>query len=227
MDFAKYIDHTLLKPDASEADIKKLCAEAGRYHFATAFVNPCWVKLAAELLKDSGVKVGVAIAFPLGANTTDTKVYQTRAAIANGAEEPDMVINIGAVKSGNWDLVETDIRMVVEAARGGHVPAPVKVILETCLLTDEEKVKVALIARSAGAAFVKTSTGFSTGGATVADVQLLRRTVGPNMGVKASGGIRDYAAAKAMIDAGANRIGTSAGVKILEDYLASLKPAGN
>jgi deoxyribose-phosphate aldolase len=223
VDFAKYIDHTILKPEASETDIRKLCAEAARYHFAAAFVNPSYVRLAAEQLRGTDVKVGVAIAFPLGAFTTDTKVFQTKLAITNGASEPDMVINIGAVKSGNWDLVEMDIRMVVEAAR----PHDVKVILETCLLTDEEKVRVALIARSAGAAFVKTSTGFSTGGATVEDVKLLRKTVGDQMGVKASGGIRDFATARAMIAAGANRIGTSAGVKILEDYLLSTKAQSN
>jgi deoxyribose-phosphate aldolase len=217
MDFAKYIDHTLLKPEASERDIRKLCAEARRYHFATAFVNPCWVQLATELLKGSDVMVGVAIGFPLGAQTTESKVFQTREAIMLGAQEPDMVINIGALKSGNWDLVESDIHAVVEAARRHGV----KVILETCLLTNDEKVHAALVAKDAGAAFVKTSTGFSTGGATVEDVKLLRQTVGANIGVKAAGGIRDYAAAKAMIEAGANRIGTSAGVKILEDYLAS------
>jgi deoxyribose-phosphate aldolase len=241
MDFAKYIDHTILKPEASEADIRKLCAEALEYHFATAFVNPCWVELAASLLKGSDVNVGVAIGFPLGAHTTASKVFQTKEAIALGALESDMVINIGAIKSGNWDLVKADIAAVVEAAWENlgttpEFPAPssargnsrgqslgVKVILETCLLTNDEKVRAALTAKEAGAAFVKTSTGFSTGGATVEDVRLLRRTVGSEMGVKASGGIRDFAAARAMIDAGATRVGTSAGVKIMQDYLASLK----
>jgi deoxyribose-phosphate aldolase len=217
MELNKFIDHTLLKPDASEADIRKLCAEAAEYHFAAAFVNPYWVKLTAELLKDTGVRTGVAIAFPLGAFTTETKVFQVREAIASGADEPDMVINIGAVKSGNWNAVETEIAAVVAVAR----PLGVKVILETCLLTDAEKVRAALIAKQAGAAFVKTSTGFSTGGATVEDVKLLRQTVGADMGVKASGGIRRYATVKAMIDAGANRIGTSAGPEIVKDYLAS------
>lgn len=215
MDFAKYIDHTILKPDASESDIRRLCAEALKYHFATAFVNPSYVRLAAELLRGSDVNVGVAIGFPLGAFTTDTKVFQTRGAIGLGAKEPDMVLNIGAVKSGNWDLVWTDIAAVVQAAR----PLGIKVILETCLLTNDEKVRAAQAAKEAGAAFVKTSTGFSTGGATVEDVRLLRATVGPSMGVKASGGIRDYATAQAMIEAGATRIGTSAGPQIVEDWL--------
>ena len=173
MDFNKLIDHTILKPDASEADIRRLCAEAAEYRFAAAFVNPFWVKLAAELLKGTGVNTGVAIAFPLGAHTTESKVFQTREAIAWGAQEPDMVINVGAIKSGNWDLVEADIAAVVAAAE----PRGVKVILETCLLTREEKVRAALCAEKAGAAFVKTSTGFSTGGATVEDVRLLRATV--------------------------------------------------
>jgi len=236
MDFARYIDHTLLKPEATEADIRKLCAEALKYLFATAFVNPCWVKLAAGLLKGSDVKVGVAIAFPLGAHTTESKVFQTKEAIELGAQEPDMVVNIGAIKSGNWELVKADIAAVVAAARdsgrrlghdtelaasSGHVP--VKVILETCLLTDDEKVRAALVAKEAGAAFVKTSTGFSTGGATIEDVKLLRRTVGSEMGVKASGGIRDYAAARAMIEAGATRIGTSAGVAIMTEYILTTK----
>lgn len=219
MDFNRYIDHTILKPEASEADIRKLCAEALKYRFATAFVNPCWVELAASLLRGSDVKVGVAIGFPLGAHTTASKVFQVKEAIALGAQEPDMVVNIGAVKSGNWDLVKNDIAAVVQAAK----PRGIKVILETCLLTNDEKVRAALAAKEAGAAFVKTSTGFSSGGATVEDVRLLRRTVGSEMGVKASGGIRDFTAARAMIDAGANRVGTSAGVKIMQDYLASLK----
>jgi deoxyribose-phosphate aldolase len=219
VEFNRYIDHTILKPEATEADVRRLCAEARKYHFATAFVNPCWVELAASLLKGSDVKTGVAIGFPLGAHTTASKVFQTREAIALGAQEPDMVINIGWVKSGNWESVTKDIAAVVEAAK----PHGVKVILETCLLSNEEKVRAALTAKEAGAAFAKTSTGFSTGGATTEDVKLLRRTVGDEMGVKASGGIRDFATAKAMIDAGANRVGTSAGVKIMKDYLASLK----
>jgi deoxyribose-phosphate aldolase len=219
VDFNKYIDHTILKPEASEADIRKLCTEALKYHFATAFVNPCWAELAASLLKGADVNVGVAIGFPLGAHTTASKVFQVKEAIALGAHELDMVINVGAIKSGNWDLVKADIAAVVQAAK----PCGVKVILETCLLTNDEKVRAALLAKEAGAAFVKTSTGFSTGGATVEDVRLLRRTVGSEIGVKASGGIRDFAAARAMVDAGATRVGTSAGVKIMLDYLASLK----
>lgn len=217
--FARYIDHTLLKPEASAADIERLCREALKYHFATAFVNPCWVQRAAELLRGSDVKVGVAIGFPLGAHTTASKVFQTEEAIRLGAQEPDMVINIGAVKSGDWELVMEDIRAVVIAAR----PYGVKVILETCLLTDEEKIRAALVARDAGAAFVKTSTGFSTGGATIEDVRLLRRVVGPELGLKASGGIRDYEFARALIAAGATRIGTSAGPKIIEEYLEKEK----
>ncbi|MEO0092036.1 MAG: deoxyribose-phosphate aldolase [candidate division WOR-3 bacterium] len=208
----KYIDHTLLKPEASEKDIKKLCDEAKQYNFATVFVNPSYVKLASKLLKGSKVKVGCAIGFPLGATTTEVKVLEALQAIKNGADEIDMVINIGAVKSKNYKFVEDDIKSVVKAVK----PIGVKTILETCLLTDEEKVKVAKIAKRAGAKFVKTSTGFSTGGATIEDIKLLRKTVGKKMGVKASGGIRDYKTAIAMIKAGANRIGTSAGVQIIE-----------
>ncbi|MEO0083947.1 MAG: deoxyribose-phosphate aldolase [candidate division WOR-3 bacterium] len=209
----KYIDHTLLKPEASEKDIKKLCAEAKRYNFATVFVNPCYVNLAKRLLKGSDVKVGCAIGFPLGSTTTEVKVLEAMQAVANGADEIDMVINIGAVKSRNYKLVEQDIKSVVKAVK----PIGVKTILETCLLTDDEKVKIAKIAKRAGAKFVKTSTGFSSGGATIADIKLLRKAVGKKMGVKASGGIRDYKTALAMIKAGANRIGTSAGVKIIDE----------
>jgi deoxyribose-phosphate aldolase len=211
--FAKYIDHTLLKPEASETDIKQLCSEAKDNKFATVFVNPYYIKLVAKLLKGSGVNVGCAVSFPTGAVTTKSKVLETELAIIDGANEIDMVMNIGALKSKNYNYVRDDIAEVVNAAK----PYAVKVILETCLLTDEEKVKAALIAKEAGAKFVKTSTGFSTGGATVPDIKLLRKTVGEEMGVKAAGGIRDYKTAKAMIDAGANRIGTSAGVKIIEE----------
>jgi deoxyribose-phosphate aldolase len=237
----KYIDHTVLNPEASEQDIKKLCAEAKKYNFATVFVNPSYIKLAAKLLKGSGVhpapmlkcgkdnhstmfsshnlknrcgvKVGCAIGFPLGATTTEVKVMEAMQAVANGADEIDMVINISAVKSKNYKLVENDIKSVVKAVD----PIGVKTILETCLLTNEEKIRVAKLAKKVGAMFVKTSTGFSTGGATVEDIKLLRKTVGPKMGVKASGGIRDYKTAIALIKAGANRIGTSAGVKIVTD----------
>lgn len=208
----KYIDHTLLKPEASEKDIEKLCAEAKQYNFATVFVNPGYVKLAAKLLKGSKVKVGCAIGFPLGATTTEVKVKEALQAIKNGAQEIDMVINIGAVKSKNYKLVEDEIKSVVKAVK----PIGVKTILETCLLTNEEKISVAKIAKKCGAKFVKTSTGFSHGGATIEDIKLLRKTVGKKMGVKASGGIRDYKTAIAMIKAGANRIGTSAGVQIME-----------
>lgn len=209
----KYIDHTLLKPEASEKDIKKLCADAKKYNFATVFVNPSYVKLAAKLLKGSSVKVGCAIGFPLGATTTEVKVKETLQAIKNGAQEIDMVINIGAVKSKKYQFVAKDIKSVVAAAK----PIGVKVILETCLLSNEEKVRIAKIAKKIGAAYVKTSTGFSTGGATVEDIKLLRKTVGKKIGVKASGGIRDYKTALAMIEAGANRIGTSAGVMIMQE----------
>ncbi len=208
----KYIDHTLLKPEASEKDIEKLCAEAKQYKFATVFVNPSYVKLAAKLLQGSKVKVGCAIGFPLGATTTEVKVKEALQAIKNGAQEIDMVINIGAVKSKNYKLVEDDIKSVVRAVK----PIGVKTILETCLLTTEEKIRVAQIVKKCGAKFVKTSTGFSLGGATIEDIKLLRKTVGKKMGVKASGGIRDYKTAIAMIKAGANRIGTSAGVQIME-----------
>jgi deoxyribose-phosphate aldolase len=209
----KYIDHTVLKPEASIADIKKLCAEARKYKFATVFVNPSYISLAAKLLKGSGVKVGCAIGFPFGATTTEVKVMEAMQAIADGAQEIDMVINVGAVKSKNYKLVEADIKSVVKAVK----PVGVKTILETSLLTNQEKVRVAKIAKKVGAWFVKTSTGFSTGGATVEDIKLLRKTVGPKMGVKASGGIRDYKTAMAMIEAGANRIGTSSGVKIIKE----------
>lgn len=212
MKLNKYIDHTLLKPDASEKDIRKLCMEAKEYDFATVFVNPCYVAFAKRLLKHTDVKVGCAIGFPLGATTTEVKVMEALQAIKNGADEIDMVINIGAVKSKRYTYVKNDIKSVVKAAK----PKGVKVILETCLLSDAEKVKVARIAKQAGVKFVKTSTGFSTGGATVEDIKLLRKTVGKKLGVKASGGIRDYKSTITMIEAGANRIGTSAGVKIME-----------
>lgn len=210
----KYIDHTVLKPEASVKDIKKLCAEAKKYDFATVFVNPSYVKLAAKLLKGSEVKVGCAVGFPLGATTTEVKVMEALQAIKNGAQEIDMVINIGAVKSKNYKLVENDIKSVVKAVK----PIGVKTILETCLLSDAEKIKIAKIAKQVGVKFVKTSTGFATGGATVEDIKLLRKTVGPKMGVKASGGIRDYKTAMAMIKAGANRIGTSSGVAIMKEF---------
>lgn len=217
MKLNKYIDHTLLKPDASQEQIETLIEEAKKYDFASVCVNPTWVNFAAQALKATDVKVCTVIGFPLGANTPELKAFETSDAIQNGANEIDMVINIGALKSRNFDLVERDIRAVVEAAKGTLV----KVIIETCLLTDDEKVKACQIAQKAGADFVKTSTGFSTGGATVADVVLMRKTVGPDMGVKASGGARSYEDALAFIKAGATRIGASSGVAIMEGDVAN------
>ena len=217
MKLNKYIDHTLLKPDASQEQIETLIEEAKKYDFASVCVNPTWVSFAAQALKATDVKVCTVIGFPLGANTPELKAFETSDAIQNGANEVDMVINIGALKSRNFDLVERDIRAVVEAAKGTLV----KVIIETCLLTDDEKVKACQIAQKAGADFVKTSTGFSTGGATVRGVALMRKTVGPDMGVKASGGARSYEDALAFIEAGATRIGASSGVAIMEGDVAN------
>ena len=208
---ASMIDHTLLKPEATPAQIEKLCAEAAEYHFASVCVNPVYIPLAARLLKDTGVKVCCVVGFPLGAIAPEQKAAEAASCAAMGAEELDMVIHVGAAKAGDWALVQRDIEGVVKAA-AGHT---VKVIIETCLLTDEEKVKACEAAKAAGAHFVKTSTGFSTGGATTHDIALMRKTVGPEMGVKASGGIRDYETAMAMIEAGANRIGASAGIAIV------------
>lgn len=211
---AAMIDHTLLKPDATVEQVKKLCSEAKENRFASVCINPSYVPLASQLLFGSGVKVCTVIGFPLGATTTKTKVFETKEAIENGATEVDMVINIGAVKSGDYDLVKSDIEAVVLAAKG---KALVKVIIETCLLTDEEKVTVCTICKMAGADFVKTSTGFSTGGATVEDISLMRKVVGTEMGVKASGGIKSSEAAYSMINAGANRLGTSSGIAIVKN----------
>lgn len=208
---AAMIDHTLLKPEATPAQIEKLCAEAAEYHFASVCVNPVYIPLAARLLKGTGVKVCCVVGFPLGAIAPEQKAVEAASCAAMGAEELDMVIHVGAAKAGDWALVQRDIEGVVKAA-AGHT---VKVIIETCLLTDEEKVKACEAAKAAGAHFVKTSTGFSTGGATTHDIALMRKTVGPEMGVKASGGIRDYETAMAMIEAGANRIGASAGIAIV------------
>jgi deoxyribose-phosphate aldolase len=213
------IDHTLLKADATEEQITVLAQEAKEYSFASVCVNPTWVKKAAELLKDAPeVKVCTVIGFPLGATTSAVKAFETTNAIENGADEVDMVINIGALKDKNYDLVQSDIQAVVDAAKG---KALVKVIIETALLTDEEKAKVSELAVKAGADFVKTSTGFSTGGATVEDVALMRKTVGPDVGVKASGGVRGLEDAKAMIEAGATRIGASSGVSIAKGELSN------
>lgn len=213
LNIARYIDHTLLKVDSTEKDIIQLCDEAKQYQFATVCVNPYWVKTAAKELKDSRVGVATVVGFPLGVTTTFTKIAEARDAIASGASEVDMVINIGALKSKDEITVYQDIKQVVQAA---NRQAVVKVIIETGLLTYEEKKRACMIAKEAGADFVKTSTGFGPGGATVEDVQLMREAVGSQIGVKASGGIRDFASAKAMIEAGATRIGASAGVTIVQ-----------
>ncbi|MEK3789289.1 deoxyribose-phosphate aldolase [Paenibacillus sp. FSL K6-1230] len=206
------IDHTLLKADARREDIVKLAEEAKQFKFASVCVNPAWVATAYEVLKDTPeVKVCTVIGFPLGASTPETKAFETGDAIAKGATEVDMVINIGALKNGEDDLVRRDIAAVVEAARG---KALTKVIIETCLLTDDEKVRACKLAVEAGADYVKTSTGFSTGGATKEDIALMRKTVGPDIGVKASGGVRSAEDARIMVEAGATRIGTSGGVAI-------------
>jgi deoxyribose-phosphate aldolase len=211
---AALIDHTLLKPEASRSDIEKLCREAVRFGFASVCVNPWNVALAAELTRGSSVKVCTVIGFPLGATSPQVKIYEAEEAIKLGAQEIDMVQNIGALRSGLDDQVEADIRGVVEAGhRGGAI---CKVILETALLTSDEKVRASLIAKRAGADFVKTSTGFASGGATVEDVALIRATVGGGLGVKASGGIRSFEDLQKMVAAGATRIGASAGVKIIE-----------
>nr|WP_249280089.1 deoxyribose-phosphate aldolase [Guopingia tenuis] len=209
---AKYIDHTILKPDASLAQVKKVCDEAKEYNFASVCVNTGYVKFVAEQLAGTDVKPCVVVGFPLGACTTEAKAFEAKDAIEKGAKEVDMVINIGAIKSNDWDLVEKDIAALVDTCKG---KALLKVILETCLLTDDEKVKACQICKKVGADFVKTSTGFSTGGATVEDVKLMRETVGPEMGVKASGGVRTYEDAVAMIKAGASRLGASSGVAIV------------
>ncbi|QDS34914.1 deoxyribose-phosphate aldolase [Brevibacillus brevis] len=211
MNMNKYIDHTLLKPDATQEMIDKLCQEAREHDFMSVCVNPYWVKRSAELLAGSDVKVCTVIGFPLGASTIESKAAETRDAIANGATEVDMVLNVGALKSGDLETVKKDIAAVKQAA--GDIL--LKVILETCLLTEEEKVVACKLSVEAGADYVKTSTGFSIGGATVEDISLMRKTVGPNVGVKASGGVRDGEAAVAMIEAGASRVGTSSGVSIV------------
>lgn len=213
-ELARLIDHTLLKPDAAQAEVEKLCQEAARYGFASVCVNPCWVRLCRDLLRDSGVVVCTVIGFPLGATSCEAKAFETETALAHGADEIDMVINIGKLKSQDYDYVENDIRAVVETATPRAI---VKVILETCLLTDEEKIKASLLSKAAGAAFVKTSTGFSKGGATLGDVSLMRKVVGSRLGVKASGGIRDRKIAAQMVEAGASRIGASAGIGIVSE----------
>ncbi len=211
---ARMIDHTLLKPDATADMIAQLCFEARKYHFASVCVNPSNVKLCTELLKDTDVKVCTVIGFPLGATSTEVKVFETHDALEKGATEIDMVINIGALKAGDHDFVAKDIHAVVAAAHGAD--ALVKVIIETSLLTDEEKIVACLLAKEAGADFVKTSTGFSGGGATVHDVTLMRKAVGPDLGVKAAGGIRTHEDAEQLVAAGATRLGASAGIKIIQ-----------
>src|ERR671910_3451746 len=222
-DWASLIDHTLLKPEATDEDIKRLCEEASRYRFASVCVNPTWVKVAACSLRGSGIPVCTVIGFPLGATLADVKAYEARRAIFDGATEVDMVINVGALKSGDDCLVEHDIRSVVEVAH--EYAATCKVIIETALLNDDEKVRACLAAKRAGADFVKTSTGFSKSGATVADIALMRRTVGQEMGVKAAGGVKGIDDARAMLAAGATRIGASVGVKIAQEA-AGVKTTG-
>lgn len=213
-DILGIIDHTLLKPDATDSMIENLCKEAIEYNFCAVCVNPYFVKLAKDLLKDTDIKVATVIGFPLGANTKEVKAYETIDAIKNGADEIDMVINIGALKNKDYDLVKEDIEAVVEAAKGKAI---VKVIIETCLLTEDEKKKACELSLEVGADFVKTSTGFSTGGATVEDVKLMKSVVGNEMGIKASGGIRDLETARRMVEAGATRLGASSGVKIAQE----------
>ncbi|MFL0164189.1 deoxyribose-phosphate aldolase [Candidatus Clostridium helianthi] len=214
MNIAKYIDHTILKPEATVEDVKKLCKEAKEYNFASVCVNGCYAKLVSTELMGTDVKTCVVVGFPLGAMTKEAKAFETNQAIENGATEIDMVINVGALKDKNYSLLKEDIEAVVNAAQG---KALVKVIIETCLLTDEEKVKACEIAKEAKADFVKTSTGFSSGGATKEDIALMRKTVGPDLGVKASGGVRDFKAAMEMINAGASRIGASASISIVSE----------
>jgi deoxyribose-phosphate aldolase len=215
---ASYIDHTLLKQNATSEQIITLCQEAKEYQFASVCINPTHVRLCAELLRNSGVKVCTVIGFPLGANTTATKVFETQDAIQNGASEIDMVINIGALKNGDYSLVAKEISEIARATHSGD--AILKVIIETCLLSEEEKVIACLLAKQAGADYVKTSTGFSTAGATLEDVALMRKVVGPEMGVKAAGGVRNLDDAENMISAGATRLGASAGVQIMQGLSA-------
>lgn len=214
MNLAKYIDHTLLKPEATQSAIEALCQEAKTHDFMSVCVNPTWVPLAAKALERTDVKVCTVIGFPLGANVPEVKAFEAAKAVEDGAQEVDMVINIGALKSENWDLVELDIQAVVAAVPDDVI---VKVIIETCLLTKEEIAQVSLICKKVGADFVKTSTGFSTGGATVEDVAWIRETVGPEMDIKASGGVSNRQDAIKMIEAGATRLGASKGIQIVSE----------
>jgi deoxyribose-phosphate aldolase len=211
-ELSRMIDHTVLKADTKQEKVEEICKEALQYNFASVCINPCNVEFAAKLLKGSEVKVCTVIGFPLGANTTATKVFETKDAIEKGATEVDMVINIGKLKDKDYDYVKEDIKAVVNEAKE---KALTKVIIETCLLTDEEKIMACKLSKEVGADFVKTSTGFSTGGATVSDIKLMRKTVGETIGVKASGGVRNYEDSIAMIDAGATRIGASASIDII------------
>jgi deoxyribose-phosphate aldolase len=221
---AGLIDHTLLAPTATRSDIEIVCDEAAKYHFATVCVNPTWVSLCAGRLRGTGVGVCSVVGFPLGATTSDVKAYETQRAIFDGATEIDMVINVGALKSGDLRLVARDIEVVTGPCRAAGVVS--KVIIEAVYLTDDEKVSASTLARAAGADFVKTSTGFGPGGATAADVALMRRTVGDAMGVKAAGGVRDLGSLQAMVAAGASRIGASAGVKIIQESKGEKSEAG-
>lgn len=225
---AAMIDHTLLKPDATAREIETLCQEAAEYRFATVCINPTWVRLAAQKLAGTGVGVCSVVGFPLGATTPDVKNFETRRAIFDGATEIDMVINVGALKSGDLRTVERDIEAVTTACRDACVTS--KVIIEAALLTDEEKVTASILSKAAGADFVKTSTGFGPGGATAADVALMRRVVGADMGIKAAGGVKDLPALRAMVEAGATRVGASAGVRIVKelrgDGSSASAPAG-
>lgn len=214
MNLAKYIDHTILKPETTVEEVKKLCREAKEYNFASVCVNGYYAKLVSTELAGSDVKTCVVVGFPLGAMTKEVKAFETTQAIENGANEIDMVINVGALKDKNYDLLKEDIEAVVNAAKGKAI---VKVIIETCLLTNDEKVKACEISKEAKADFVKTSTGFSSSGATKEDITLMRKTVGESLGVKASGGVRDYKTAMDMINAGANRIGASASIVIVSE----------
>ena len=220
MSIASYIDHTLLKPDATGEQIDRLCAEAREYGFASVCVNPYYVARCVKNLKGTDVKVCTVVGFPLGATTMETKVFETLQAVASGAQEIDMVMNVCAMKSGHTKAIEQEIQALAAAV---EEKAILKVIIETCLLTDEEKTQACRIARRSGAQFVKTSTGFGSGGATVEDVALMKKAAGANVKVKASGGIRDYATAKAMIEAGADRIGASAGVSIVKEEQEAVK----
>lgn len=212
-DMAQYIDHTILNADATQADVAKICQEAAEYHFKTVCIQPYWVPFVKEELAGTDVGITTVIGFPLGANTSEVKAFEAKEAVKNGATEVDMVINLGALKSEDYDTVLKDIQAVVDAVAG---EALVKVIIETALLTKEEKIRASELSKKAGADFVKTSTGFSTGGATVEDIKLMRATVGPDLGVKASGGVRSYEDAVAMIEAGATRIGASSGIAIVK-----------